>query len=497
MAGSSDGSSGSGPGGGKRRRPLPPVLDLKATDVTPDQPATPPRPPERPPETPEPAPPAAESGPGGKIETMVEAMETSPPPAPPPQASPPASPQAAPETSPADLAADQRRQAGAAEPPPAPPPDRPGHAGPPARSTSWHPAALIVGAGAGAAAGALALLTVAWLFGLPLAGSDDRAAEAAARVQALEKRVGEMAARPAPAATPDRRVDDLLARIAQLEKAPRVAAGSADAETAKRIAAIEDAGKALTTALTELRARVDEAVTVARAAREAATRSSGTSSETAAHVSADIETLGKRIAALEDAAKALQAALVQARVAEVDRPARLAAAAFALRSAVESGAPFAGELAVVKTLTAPAKVAPLEPFAAAGVPSPAALARELSALIVAARKPPPGSPQTGESAGWWERLQASAAKLVRVRPADAPPTLDPADALARIQASAARGDLSAALAEAAKLPAPARAPIEPWIKRAEARGQALAAARELFSDGLKNLAARTAEPGTR
>jgi len=73
-----------------------------------------------------------------------------------------------------------------------------------------------------------------------------------------------------------------------------------------------------------------------------------------------------------------------------------------------------------------------------------------------------------------------------VRPSvqKAQPGDEPAAVLSRVQAKTARGDIAGAVAEAAKLPATVRAPLEPWIKRAEAREAAVAAAAALAAQSL-------------
>ena len=48
----------------------------------------------------------------------------------------------------------------------------------------------------------------------------------------------------------------------------------------------------------------------------------------------------------------------------------------------------------------------------------------------------------------------------------------------------ARADIAGAVADAAKLPAAVRAPLEPWLKRAAAREAALAAAAALAAQSL-------------
>jgi hypothetical protein len=92
------------------------------------------------------------------------------------------------------------------------------------------------------------------------------------------------------------------------------------------------------------------------------------------------------------------------------------------------------------------------------------------------------------------RLQASAAKLVRIRPVgdEGPPS--EADALAAVEEKAARADIAGALAEAEKLPPELRAPLADWIAKAKTRVAALDAARSLAREALAALAAAPARP---
>ena len=163
-----------------------------------------------------------------------------------------------------------------------------------------------------------------------------------------------------------------------------------------------------------------------------------------------------------------------------DSKSRLAIAASALRNSVERGSPFSAELTAAKSLAGDATaLAPLEPFAATGLPAAAALAQELARVVPALFKATTREPRDG---GFLERLQANAEKLVRVRPVGEVPGDSPDRIVARIEAKAAASDIEGALAELAKLPAPMRAPAEPWIKKAQARQAAIAAARQ-FAQG--------------
>jgi len=229
--------------------------------------------------------------------------------------------------------------------------------------------------------------------------------------------------------------------------------------------------------------RNDEALAAAREARVRADAGAAEISELTQKPPAsvdrsDFEALANRVAAVERSEKAAESAAKSA-----DRAVRLALAATALNAAVERGDAFAAELAAAKALGAdPKLLAALEPFARAGVPAAAVLARQFSALapaLQAAGAPPPE--------GVLGRLQMNAEKLVRIRRVDEAPGSDAAAIVARSEAKAARGDLAGAVSELAQLPPNARAPAEAWIKSAQARIAAIDASRRLASDALAGL----------
>src|SRR5262249_15253599 len=202
---------------------------------------------------------------------------------------------------------------------------------------------------------------------------------------------------------------------------------------------------------------------------------------------AALDALAARVATLESSTKALGERIARGSEATAGS-ARNAVAALALELAVERGGAYARELAAIDRATRDA----LARFAATGVPAAAALGRELAALMPAARK---AAEEPAHDGGMIDRLRSNAQRLVRVRPIGEPPGDDPAAVLARIDTAAARSDLGAALKEAEKLPAPARAPPEPWIKRAQARDAALAAATGLVDRAL-DASRRSAAQGT-
>lgn len=308
----------------------------------------------------------------------------------------------------------------------------------------------------GAAAGGALVIAGVWLgsvvFSDPrvLPESSDRLTRLEAQLQAISK--GSAQAADGKAA------DDLIGRIGKIERvlAERgVAAPAApDLSIARRLDAAEAAVKSLDDSLSKLSRRADENAALAKDARSRAeaiqTDATRRESETGS-----------------------------------DRAMRLAIAALALRSAAERGDPFEAELAALKALAPDAaSLAPLESFAAKGVPSPQTLASELSALIPALSPAPAETPPEGN---FLERLQANAQRLVRIRPVDETAGYDAKAVVARAEIKARQGDIAGAAGELGKLPEPLRARTEPWIKKTMARDAALAASRRIASSALTAL----------
>ena len=160
-------------------------------------------------------------------------------------------------------------------------------------------------------------------------------------------------------------------------------------------------------------------------------------------------------------------------------------AAEALRATVERGAPYQAELAAAKSLGAdPSATAPLEPFAAAGVPGARPLAHELASLTPALQQ---AAEPASSNSSFLGRLENNAQQLVRITPVDAPPGDDPASVVTRISVDAAHADIAAALADIAKLPDAAKPLAAAWVEKAQARDAAIAASRKLAADALAAL----------
>jgi hypothetical protein len=357
------------------------------------------------------------------------------------------------------------------------PPDVPGNPPPEAPPRQRVPAVSWLGVAVAGVGLVLAALGLVSLF----ISRDNGVSALDARLAGVELGLRDLASRAPPPAADPKALDEVAGRVAKLEAtgaAPPQGAG--DPALAARVAALETELKTMAEAVGVLGRRDEEALAAAREARVRADASAAELAELAQKPPAAIdrsefEALANRVAAVEQREKT---------AARDDRAVRLALAATALNAAVERGDAFAAELATVKALGAdPKLVATLEPFARAGVPTAATLARQFSALapsLLQASEPPPRDGVLG-------RLQLNAEKLVRIRRVDEAPGSDGAAIVARSEAKAGRGDLAGAAAELGELAPNARAPAEAWIKSAQARIAAIDASRRLAVDALSGL----------
>jgi hypothetical protein len=333
-----------------------------------------------------------------------------------------------------------------------------GAGGAPKRSFRLSAAAISAGliaalAGAGAAA---LVIAVAWGLGWP----------------------GEAAA-PAPAAPAVNSavIDDLATRVAGIESKISKPAAS-DATGAGRIDALEKSVASLRGDLAALHAQSDKLAAAVNDVRSAPRESAS---------QPDLGALNERIAAVERAARAQSAETAKADAKPADDvPLRRIVAAALLDVTVRTGEPFAAALAAAKSLAPnPDALKPLDGFAAAGVPNPFNLSRELLALVPKLTPPAPDNATTGS--GLIERLQAGAAKLVRVERTDA--TGDGRGAVvARATAAALRNDYHEARRELNTLAPADRAAAQGWIDKADARDAALAASRQFEAEAMTALA---------
>ncbi len=206
-----------------------------------------------------------------------------------------------------------------------------------------------------------------------------------------------------------------------------------------------------------------------------------------------LEGLASRVTALE----ARQAALQQKqegldRLATTpDQTIRVATVAMALRSAVERNGPFTAELAAARSLGLDERaLATLAPFAATGLPTRNELFRTLSTLVPELRRL---SVPSAQELGYLDRLQASALKMLNIRPVRDEPGDDPATVMSRLEFKMPQQDVEAMVAELDKLPAPARDLAQGWRTKALARQEALESARLIATASL----AKLGEPAVR
>ncbi len=309
---------------------------------------------------------------------------------------------------------------------------------------------------------------------------------------------------PAPVSAPgDGAMNAISAQLNQIQAALAARPASADGAPDARVAALDVQIRALGDQLAAVNRRLDGIAVAAQSAKEhadaaaAAAQSAGKrADETAAAVKGvphstvthgDLDALASRIAALESTIKRLSDTAHGA-ASSSDRAARAAVAAEALRGVVERGESFVAELAAAKALGADQNaVAALTPFAAAGVPTDAALAHELSQLLPKLQPPAPAA-SSSSGGGFLGRLESHAKGLVRITPVGAPAVDDPSSALTRLNADAARADIGAALKDISSLPPSAKTAAEPFVQRVNARNAALAASRRIAAAALAELA---------
>ena len=314
-----------------------------------------------------------------------------------------------------------------------------------------------------------------------------------ARLAGVESNLRALASRSPSAAADPKALDEVASRVAKLEAAaPAPPQGAAsDSALADRIAALEAQLQTMAETIGSLGRRDEGVFAAARDARARAEANAAALADLAQKIPAAsaaerdaLEAMGKRIGALEALGNRVSALERNEQAAERgDRAVRLALAATALNTAVERGDAFAAELSAVKALGGdPKLVAALEPFAASGVPSAAALAREFAELapsLQASTAPP--------REGVLARLQMNAEKLIQVRRVDEPAGSDAGAIVARAEAKASRGDIGGTVSELNALPPDARARGQAWITRAQARQAAIDAGRRLAADALAGL----------
>jgi hypothetical protein len=313
--------------------------------------------------------------------------------------------------------------------------------------------AAIIGALSGAGAAAL-LLGAAWFAGWPVTTQPTA---------------------PAPQVN-SAVLDDLAARLASVEvRAGKPAAAMSDPAAAARADALEKSLAALRGELATQSDKLASAINDVKSAPRAEA------------APPDLSAINERIAQIERAVRAQSAEITK----ESGKPAddvllRRIVTASLLDVLVRTGDPYPAAISAAKALAPnPDALKPLEGFAASGVPSANSLSRELLTLVPKLSPRAPDNSTTGT--GIVDRLQAGAAKLVRIERSDAIGN-DRGAIVSRVTAAALRNDLAEARRELKTLAPADRAAAQAWLDKADARDAALAASRQFAADAMAALA---------
>jgi hypothetical protein len=281
---------------------------------------------------------------------------------------------------------------------------------------------------------------------------------------------------PAPQASAAA-IDTLSSRLAEVESR------SAKAESAKAAAVTPDPAasariETLEKSIASLRAEIAGAH--AQSDKLAADVNAVKSTPREAAASPDLSAINDRLSQIERATRADSAEIAD------DTGLRRVVVASMLDISVRQSEPFAAALTAAKSLAAdPDALNPLDKFAASGVPSAAILSRELLTLVPKLTPPLPENAAAGT--GIVDRLQAGAAKLVRIERTDAVGN-DRSAIVGRVTAAALRNDSAEARRELNTLAPADRTAAQSWLDKADARDAALAASRQFAADAMTALA---------
>jgi hypothetical protein len=345
----------------------------------------------------------------------------------------------------------------------------------PARERSWPLRSIVSSAIVSAIFGAAAAALVVWTVGWPGETAPPAPAPQVnnAAVDALAARLANVESKAAAPQGNAAAIDALAARLASVESKTAAPAAPDPALTAQ----IGTLQKSVATLRDELAAARAQSEKVAAAVNDVKSAPRETPPPP------DLSAINERLGKIEAAARALSAEVAQRNAAPVDDPQlRRVVAASLLDVSVRAGEPYAAALSAAKPFAANAEaLKPLEPFAATGVPNTNALNRELLALLPKL-SPPPEAATTGS--GIVDRLQAGAARLVRIERIDAVAGNDRNAIVSRVIAAAMRNDIAEARRELKTLAPADRATAQAWIDKADARDAALATSRQFAADAM-------------
>jgi hypothetical protein len=328
------------------------------------------------------------------------------------------------------------------------------------RRFSWPSSAAMPATLAAAVTGAVTaalVIAVAWMVGWP----------------------GETAPPVAPSQVNASAIDTLASRVADIEaRSIKPPPAAPDPAQALRLDALEKS-------LASLRAEIAGAR--AQSEKLAADLNAVKSSPREAAAAPDLAAINERLSQIERAPRPESTETAQRDNKPADDTAlRRLVVASMLDVAVRQGEPFVAQLAAAKSLAPnPDALKPLDEFAASGVPHAAAFSRELLTLVP--KLSPPAQDKATTGAGIVDRLQAGAAKLVRIERTDAVGN-DRSAIVARVTAAALRNDYAEARRELNTLAPGDRAPAQAWLDKANERDAALATSLQFATDAMAALA---------
>ena len=327
-----------------------------------------------------------------------------------------------------------------------------------AKQSSWSSVALHpfwVAAVTGAVTAVL-VIAVAWAVGWPAETARPVADTNASAIETLSSRLTELEGRVSKPAAPD-------------------------AALSSRLEALEKSLASLRTDIAGARAQSAKIATDIEAIKSAPPAS------VASAVPPDLSGIEGRLAEVERAVRADNERIAQATSQPADDIAlRRLVVASMLDLSVRQSEPFPEALKAAQALASdPQMLKPLENFASLGVPNPANLCRELLTLVPKLEPPATATATTGT--GIVDRLQAGAAKLVRIERTDSVGN-DRSAIVARVTAAALRNDVTEARRELNSLNPADRASAQGWLDKTAERDAALAAAHRFAAEAMAALA---------
>jgi hypothetical protein len=251
---------------------------------------------------------------------------------------------------------------------------------------------------------------------------------------------------------------------AQIQQQGQAASGEAEAfrqQISQRIDALD-------------RQLTETAESLRRAAEEQAQAVGSRLADTTQALRNQISDLDRRLTGLSEqmASGGSEATRAGTRVVLADR----------LNGALAQGTPYAEVLGALRDYDVDAaRLAPLEPFAEEGAPTPAELAQSFAPLA----ERMVDESRSGDT--WSDKLLRMADKVVTVRPVNDTGGGDVPSAVARIENALSQGRLEDAAAAWDSLPEPARRLSEDWGQQLKQRAAAEDSARAIAADAVSAL----------